>query len=86
MIGAFDAFLERAAMDCVNADHGQGMAPLPSSILLALVADLGDAARDLGHQSRAAADREEVLLKLDGIADLVSNYRAAYLVALERGR
>jgi hypothetical protein len=57
--------------------------PLPSTVLLALVADLGDAARDLGHQSSAALDREEVLAKLDGITERVSQARAAYLAAID---
>jgi hypothetical protein len=58
-------------------------APLPSTVLLALVADLGDAARDLGHQSGAALDRGEVLAKLDGITERVAEARTAYLAAID---
>jgi hypothetical protein len=57
--------------------------PLPSTVLLAFVAELGDTARDMGHQSSAALDREEVLAKLDGITERVSQARAAYLAAID---
>jgi hypothetical protein len=63
--------------------RGHVPAPLPSEILLGLCADLVEAASDLGQQSRAALDREEVLVKLNGISERVAVARAMYLAAID---
>jgi hypothetical protein len=56
--------------------------PIPSRSLLDLCSDLLELARDLSAQAaNAAADRPEVLGKLDGITTRVAEAREEYLAA-----
>lgn len=57
----------------------------PSVPLLDLCTFLVEAAYDLSQQAQAPHDRDEVLAKLDGIAEQVAAARAAYLETLQRG-
>lgn len=58
------------------------MSPSPANVLLDVCDSLVACAYDLGVQIQGAPDdREEVLRKLDGVAELVASARSKYLAA-----